>query len=385
MKKICNPALIVLSIGFLFSTACQKSLTGEKWPEEKAWEWYNQQPWFVGTNFVPNTAINPLEMWQAETFDPVTIDRELRWSADLGMNMHRVFLHNLVWEQDNEAFLDRVDQFLTIADQHGIKTMLVLFDDVWDPLPQSGPQREPVAGRHNSGWVQSPGRLYLEDSTKHVKLETYVKSVMRRFKNDPRVSIWDIYNEPGNSNGGSYGATSEYKTELPHDDKLRYSLLLVKKCFKWAREVNPSQPITMGIWEGNTDTWGSPDKLSELNRVMIENSDIVSFHTYDSKAEDVERKITQLKLYGRPIMCTEYMARSNQNTFYGVLPILKREKIGAMNWGLVAGKTNTIYPWSSWDKAFEREPEVWFHDILRVDGTPYDTAEVDFIKSLTRR
>ena len=355
----------------------------QRWSEEKTIKWYNSYDWLAGTNFTPSTAINQLEMWQAETFDLETIDRELKWSAELGFNLHRVFLHNLVWQQNSEEFLQRVDQYLEVSDKYGIKTMIVLLDDVWDPNPVLGKQKDPVPHRHNSGWVQAPGREYLEDESKDPLIEAYVKGVIERFKNDNRVAIWDLYNEPANYNTNSYGETSEVKTELSSADKEKHSLRLVKKVFQWAREINPSQPLTMGIWRGNTNHWGTPGKLPEVDRVMIENSDLITFHTYDNNIKGVQAKIDQLKKYGRPIICTEYMARTNNNLFQDVMPLFKEENVGAINWGFVAGKTNTIYPWESWDKKFTAEPKTWFHDILRKNGEPYSKEEADLIRSLT--
>lgn len=40
--------------------------------------------WYFGANFIPSTAINQLEMWQKETFDPTTIDRELGFARKIG-------------------------------------------------------------------------------------------------------------------------------------------------------------------------------------------------------------------------------------------------------------------------------------------------------------
>ena len=179
-------------------------LQPSQWSTSIAYDWYANRPWMVGTNFSPSTANNQLEMWQAETFDIATLDKELALSASIGMNSHRVFLQNLLWEQDSTGFLDRIDQFLSIADKHNIKTMLVLFDGVWHPLPKLGPQPKPTPYKHNSGWVQGPGAAYLKDESTYPKLEAYVKGVMTRFATDSRVVIWDIFNEPENENKGSY-------------------------------------------------------------------------------------------------------------------------------------------------------------------------------------
>jgi len=351
---------------------------GSRWSKEKAWEWYEGYDWLVGTNFNPSTAINQLEFWQAATFDSATIDRELGWSAELGMNIHRVYLHNLLWEQDSAGFLQRLETYLEIADKHKLYTMFVLLDDVWDPVPQLGKQPEPVPHVHNSGWVQAPGAAILGDSTRHGELEPYIKGVIGQFANDPRVICWDLYNEPFNvANKGDY---PQYEVA----NKSVYSLSLLKKVFRWAREINPSQPLTVGIWQGTVEHWGTPDSLPALDRFMLENSDVISFHGYDN-GERMEQKIKLLENYGRPLFCTEYMARSIGSTFQSALPVLKEYNVAAINWGLVAGKSNTIYPWKSWRETFTEEPEVWFHDVLRPDGTPYAEEEAVLLRELTGR
>lgn len=349
---------------------------GLRWSEQKAWDWYNEQPWLVGTNFNPSTAINQLEFWQADTFDPQTIERELKWSADLGMNLHRVYLHNLLWKQDSVGFLNRLEDYLKISNKYGIKTMFVLLDDVWHPVPKLGKQPEPVPHVHNSGWVQAPGAEILGDTTRHDELKGYVKGVLDRFKSDDRVLLWDVYNEPDNVAG------QPGRKELEVLNKQEYSLALLKKVMHWSRSVNPSQPLTSGIWWGTIDHWGTPDSLPTVDRYMIENSDVISFHAYDGDTLDVKRKIQELKKYKRPLLCTEYIARGVGNTFQAVMPIFKANNIAAINWGFVSGKTNTIYPWSSWDMRFTDEPEIWHHDILREDGTPYKQNEVDFIREI---
>lgn len=353
------------------------SKPAERWTVEKANQWYDQQPWLVGTNFGPSNAINQLEMWQQETFDAETIERELALSASIGMNTHRVFLHNLLWEQDSTGFLDRIDQFLVIAERHGIKPMLVLFDGVWHPVPALGIQPKPTPHKHNSGWVQSPGAKYLIDKSHYPKLERYVKGVISRFAKDQRVLMWDLFNEPDNDNSGSY-------PQLELADKYDFAFDLLKAAFKWAREVNPSQPLTAGVWRGIIGVDGlAKEEPSSISKFMLQNSDIISFHTYEHP-EDVPRRIKYLQSYSRPLVCTEYLARSRDNTFENLLPLFKEYRIGAYNWGFVAGKTNTIYPWDSWDSVYVAEPGLWHHDIFRIDLTAYREAEVAVIKELTR-
>lgn len=382
MKKLILFALAFSTFGCIgkkkAENAPKSSLEiAERWSKEKAWEWYDKQPWLVGANFNPSTSINQLEFWQSATFDPETIDRELKWSSELGMNLHRVYLHNLLWKQDSIGFLNRLDTYLSLADKHNIKTMFVLLDDVWHPIPKLGKQPDPIPHVHNSGWVQAPGAEILGDTTRHKELEGYINGVTKRFANDDRVLLWDLYNEPDNVAGQAD------RRELEVKDKQKYSLLLLKKVMKWAREVNPSQPLTSGIWRGNIDHWGTPDSLPPIDKYMVENSDVISFHAYDGNMDNVRRKIEELKKYERPLLCTEYLARGGGNTFETVMPILKKNKIAAINWGFVSGKTNTIYPWVSWDSTFTGEPKIWHHDILRQDGTPYSENEVAFIKKIT--
>jgi Glycosyl hydrolase family 10 len=341
------------------------------WPVEKAQAWSKERGWLVGANYTPATAINQLEMWQADTFDPKTIDKELGWAQELGFNSIRVFLHHLLWEQDPKGLLERMETFLTIADKHGIGVMFVPFDSVWDPNPKLGKQREPKKGLHNSGWVQSPGVEVLKDPAKVEKLKGYVQGVIGHFRNDKRIHAWDLINEPDNRNGSSYG-------QLEPENKAELALNLLKKTFAWAREVEPTQPLTSGVWIGD---W-SESKLAPVHAYQLEQSDVITFHSYDP-LDKLKDRIASLRRYGRPMLCTEYMARPNGSTFDPMMGYLKEQGVGAYCWGFVAGKSNTIYPWDSWKKPYDAEPKVWFHDIFRVDGTPFDPAEVAYIKKVT--
>ena len=343
-----------------------------RWTAEKAKAWYAKQPWLVGSNYIPATASNELEMWQAETFDPKRIDLELGWAEAIGLNTMRVFLHDLPWKQDAAGFTRRLDTFLAIATKHHIRPVLVLFDSVWDPNPKLGPQAPPRPGVHNSRWLQSPGAKALEDRSEYPRLEAYVRGVVGKFGHDERVLAWDVWNEPDNTNDGNY--------EDPKDKVARVNELL-PKVFAWAREAGAQQPLTSGVWMGD---W-TPEKRSVTAKIQLEESDVISFHSYD-KPEQFEKRILSLQPYGRPLICTEYMARGNGSTFEGSLPIAKKYDVAAINWGLVAGKTQTYLPWDSWRKPYtDREPAVWFHEIFRTDGKPYKDEEVELIKKLTGR
>jgi hypothetical protein len=351
--------LIILLIVSFIMTSCteqaeEKSTVHDRWSIEQTKTWKETAGWMSGCNFQPSTAINQLEMWQEETFDPETIDRELGWASELGFNMMRVYLHSYAWKQDPEGFKDRMNRYLTISRSHGIYTTFVFFDDCWNPVSKPGPQPLPKTGIHNSGWIQDPSVDLRSDTTSlYPWLEEYVKDILNTFSDDSRVVIWDLYNEPGNSG------------------HLNKSLPLLKNVFKWAREVNPSQPLTVGIWHLD---------LHDLNKFQIENSDIISYHQYEDKEKHLVW-IKFLKFQGRPLMCGEYMARHFNSTFQNILPMLKEEDIIAINWGFVAGKTNTIYKWDE-PVTDGSEPDLWFHDILRKDGTPYDTTEIKTIRSI---
>jgi hypothetical protein len=346
-----------------------------RWPEYKAKEWFEKNGWVVGCNYIPSNAINQLEMWQKETFDPALIDKELGWAEDLGFNTTRVFLHQLLWEQDPEGFLNRIDQFLGLAYKHGIRTMLVLFDSVWDPFPKLGKQPEPRLNVHNSGWVQCPGYDVLNDPSRYDDLYSYVQGIVSYFKNDERVLIWDLFNEPDNMN------ITSYKDDDYAHHKAELSMMLLKKTINWVRVINPDQPITMAPWK---DDWSCDNKISALDNYMFTHSDIISFHCYEDK-DDLENRILTLKRFNRPMFCTEYMARPFGSTFQETLPILKKYDVGAYSWGFVAGKTQTHCPWDSWNKTYDQEPELWFHDIFRENGEAYKPEEVAFLKRITKK
>jgi Cellulase (glycosyl hydrolase family 5) len=361
----------VVSVIFLLAltVAAQRA----KWSEQQARDWYAQQPWLIGSNYNPASAINQLEMWQADSFDPKRIDLELGWAESLGMNTMRVYLHDLLWEQDAEGFKRRLDQFLTISARHKIKPIFVLFDAVWDPDPKLGKQRPPKPGVHNSGWVQSPSRTRLQNASEYPRLEAYVKGVVGAFAKDQRILAWDIWNEPDNENHGSYN-------QLEPKNKVELVLALLPRAFAWAREAEAQQPLTSGIWKGD---WSTPEKMTPMDRLQVEESDVVTFHNYDSPTE-LEKRINWLKRYNRPMICTEYMARGNGSFFFGSLLVGKVHNVGMINWGLVQGKTQTHLPWDSWQKPYtDREPSVWFHEVFRNDGTPYLAEEVEFIRRMT--
>jgi len=348
--------LIMMTVGMNIAVASN----GRVWTKEKANLWYERQPWIRGCNYIPGTAINPIEMWQAETFDTTTINRELSWAENLGFNTIRVYLHYTVWKNDPSGFNDRIDKFLNISSRHGISVIFIFFDDCWNPEPVSGKQPEPVPGVHNSGWSASPGHHMVKDTTSFPLLKNYVKDIMNYFAYDKRILFWDLYNEAGNG---------KLKSK---------SLPLLRAVFRWAREVNPSQPVTSGTWFKN----------KEINNFILKNSDIITFHNY-FKSKKVIKQIEEYKDFGRPLICTEWLRRKTDNNFRKLFKVFYDKKVGCLNWGLVYGKTQTVFSWTTAvlnnfgiHPKHSKEPKKWFHDIMRKDGSPFDKAETDLIRKV---
>jgi hypothetical protein len=362
--------LLVLTV----TAAAHAQKTFDRWSERKANGWYAQQPWLVGSNYIPADAINEMEMFQKETFNPRLIDKELGIAESIGMNTMRVFLQDQLYLSDPQGFKSRLDQFLTITSRHHIKPVLVLFDSCWEPNPHLGAQHPPIPGVHNSGWVQSPGADRLADKSVEPELKKYVQGVVNAFGKDDRVLLWDVWNEPNNDNGGRFHENGAAKVARVNE--------LLPKVFEWACEEHPTQPLTSAVWSGD---WSHADKESATTKIQLADSDVISFHNYDWP-ESFLKRIDELKPLHRPIICTEYMARGNGSTFDTILPIGKNEHVALINWGFVAGKTQTYFPWDSWQRPYTLQPPtLWFHEVFKQDETPYRGQEVELIRYYTGR
>ncbi len=371
-RKSISRIIITLAAGCGVLAMSWPAAARPHWTPAQAQAWYRKQPWLVGSNYVPSDAINQLEMWQPATFDPRRIDQELGWAQKIGMNTMRVFLHDLLWQQDPKGFVARIDTFLAIAHRHHIKPLFVLFDSCWDPEPHLGPQHPPIPGVHNSGWVQSPGAAALQDPSQYPRLEKYVKGVVGAFARDDRILGWDLWNEPDNL-ARQYAGQPKDKAELV--------ARLLPQVFAWARSADPSQPLTSGLW-GKGPDWSRGQPHNAVQAVQLDESDVISFHDY-GWPESMEARIEQLESYHRPILCSEFMARGAGSTFDGSLPVGWRHDVGMINWGFVKGREQTWLPWDSWEHPYIlTNPTVWFHDVLHEDGTPYRQAEVDLIHRL---
>lgn len=325
------------------------------WSKERARAWEKENPWYCGVNYIPSNAINYTAMWDKTSFSPDLIDKELKLMENLGMNCVRVVLQYAVYEDDPAYFIRTFGRFLDICGKHKIKVMPIFFDDCAFGVntdPKVGKQPEPLEGWYAWAWSPSPGYSMVVDERTHPRLEVYVKDILSHFKDDERIFVWDLYNEPTN--------TTVSERSFP----------LLYKVFEWAREINPKQPITSGMWNGN----------QKLNDFLIENSDIITFHCYASKAE-TEKQMKHFLGLGRPVICTEWMNRVAKSYILEILPMFKEARVGSILWGLVNGKTQTHLPWGHRPEQLPYTGE-WQHDIFKGDFTPYNPEEIKLIKEL---
>jgi Cellulase (glycosyl hydrolase family 5) len=345
---------LVLSMFTVISVMAQKQ--ADQWSTEKAWKWYKSQPWLCGVNYIPSDAINYTAMWDKTSFNPKLIDKELALAQGTGLNCVRVVLQYAVYADDPGYFLKTMDSFLSICNKHGIKVMPAFFDDCSfgasnDPV--IGKQPEPLEGWYAWAWSPSPGHTMVIDVRTHPLLEKYVKDIITKFKDDNRILLWDLYNEPTNSNL-----------------KAR-SLPLVKSVFIWARKINPSQPLTIAVF----------NDYKELNDIIYANSDIITFHCYNNK-EETAAYIGRLKVYNRPVICSEWMNRPRNSTVEDILPLFKEQNVGNILWGLVNGKSQTNLPWGFRPEKLPYTG-VWQHDLFTGEFHPYKSEEIELIKKLT--
>jgi hypothetical protein len=329
-----------------------KSAEPGQMTRDLVWSWYRKTGVLRGVNYLPRTAVNTTEMWSKDTYDTKTIDQELDWARSVGYNSVRVPLQFLVWKADAAGFKDRMRDFLKRADARGMTVVFVLFDDSRDSGsdPYLGKQKDPVPGVQNSGWTPSPGLERVANTNAWPELERYVKDVVDSFRRDPRVSMWDLYNTPGNA-----GMRDR-------------SLPLLEATFRWARSVRPQQPLTSGPWSD----FGSP-----MSARIMELSDVISLQTFDER-EGARAKILACQVYRRPVICTDWLKRGAGSTFAEILPVFAEMRVGWFNRGFVRGRTQLFIPKDR--RTAEPEPALWEHDVLREDGKPFDEKEVQLIR-----
>lgn len=353
---------------------------GQKWTEEKIWNWYNSKSWIRGCNYISSDCANRIDQWQSyqceERFE--TEERELELAQSIGFNSIRVIVEYDVWKKEHDEFMNNLERHISIANNHGMTVMIVLSNECCVPKDAYketvlGPQHYDLGyhgGRkispHQSG--ASTYSIIDEPEIAEHYLEM-VKEIISKYKSDERVIAWNLMNEPGNR----------------REDK---SLGFLKRLFEVAREIDPIQPLAADVW-GDVDEKGYP--LRNIERVALENSDFVSFHCYGDFCRMV-KKVTALKKMGRPLICTEWLCRIRNNYVHDNFPYFFSEKIGCYNWGLVASyKTQYFEPYNRiWDELDNPEVDTsnlnvtaWMHDLFRPSHHPYDPKEIAIIKEFT--
>jgi len=347
------------------------------WSKERANEWYNARPWIRGCNFMGSDCANRIDQWQEEGFEErlAVADTELELVAKTGFNSVRIIPEFFVWKHQHDGFMDRFERYIATAAKHGISCMIVFGNDCMPPKEEA--LRRLHLGKQNVDWGYHGGRkvsqhgaqpgpgYHLLDEPELAKEHyEWVREIVTKYKDDERVIMWDVFNEPGNSN--------RKNLSMPH----------LKEFFRIIREINPIQPLTVGIWNTSKGLGG----ISEIERYALENSDIISFHNYGSYIENV-KLIKELKTFGRPIINTEWLARCLDNNVQEIFPLFYLENIGCYNWGFVAGKYQTYEPWNSVWEQYEENPDMkwdftkWFHDLYRPNLRPYDPKEIELIKT----
>ena len=356
---------------------------GERWSEQRVWDWYNSRPWMRGCNYMSADCANRIDQWQSLGFEErmQTTEEELALMEKTGFNSIRIILEFVVWRDEHDSFLERFDRYLERCAAHGISCMVTLANDCMPPKNEFW--KEPQIGEQHYDWGYHGGRKhsqhgkfasigphFLDDPEMAPLYYEMVREIVNIYKNDPRVAIWDVYNEPGNSNRA--------EVTLPH----------LKKLFEIVRDIDPSQPLTCGVW--STRLVNGQLEMSDVQRYGLEHSDVISYHSY-SPITDHVKLIAQLKKLGRPLMCTEWLGRCLHNTVFEVFPLFYVEKIGCYNWGFVAGKYQTYEPWEGTWTRYAEDPGLdvdftkWFHDLYRPNHRPYDPKEIELIQELCRQ
>jgi hypothetical protein len=355
MKHLILTALSLFSFFVIHAAGSPATDAADRWSADKANKWYAAQPWPCGFNYVPAHAISYTEMWMPYNFNTAKMDKELALAEGTGFNCLRVVLPFVVWEHNPAAFKKRLREFLEVCDRRGLRVMFALFDHCafgsGEALknPRYGKQPDVVEGFYASGWTPSPGHDMVRDPSTWPRLESYVKDIISTFRDDRRVWVWDLYNEPVNGDLGDI------------------SLPLVEKIFAWTRKINPTQPLTVGTWNGNP----------KLNGIIFNHSDIITFHNYN-QADALRNAITELKKHGRPIINTEWLNRPTGSLVETCLPVFATENVGCMHWGLVNGRTQTHLAWGA--KPGSPAPTRWQHDLFHADHSPYAPGEIALFK-----
>lgn len=352
-----------------------------QWSKEKANAWYDARPWITGFNFYPSTTINQTEIWQEYDHERVFTDmgKELALAQSLGLNSLRTLFPFELWRVKPEVFFRHVDEFLTLCDSFGITVMPVLFDDCCTPRAQYqpmqfGPQPDPEPGYFGGSHVtcfensDEMGYNVTDDPGMEDVMRAYIHQLAEHYRDDPRIIMWNIWNEPGNSGRGSK------------------SLPMMRKVFQFMREEDVSQPLTADVFAAMPG-FPFPDEYmkdprieSEIELAALELSDVITFHYYGDYVH-TRNYIRSLQALGRPIICDEWLHRPMRSFIQTHLPLFKRERVGSYFFGFVNGKMQFNEPWEYLKVRQDMDFKLWMHDIFHKDFRPYDEEEIAVLKA----
>lgn len=354
---------------------------GEKWSKEKAWEWYNSRPWIRGFNGYPSNCVNRIEMWQKlhhkEVFEQ--IDREFALAKETKLNAVRTIIQFEVWYYEHDSFMAHLEEYLTLADKYGIGVMLVLGNDCCPPKEfyatklgeqkvdwgwHSGVRKGPHAGTYTE-----PGYQLIDDPEYTPLYYKMVDEIVSKYAKDPRIIVWNVWNELGNSR--------RYEMSVPY----------MEKFIEIVRSYDPIQPLTVEAYDFDDD--GMPTLPVMLHSLEV--SDVISFHCY-KKFTTMVKVIENLKeTYDRPLLNTEWLNRIEHNDINDCFPLFYLEKIASFHWGLIQGFSQTYEPWGRYlskikDPDYQGEFDFTLlqHDLYRFNGLPYIAKEVQIIKEFAQ-
>lgn len=350
----------------------------KQWSIEEINAWYDAQPWLTGFNFYPSTTINQTEIWQEYDHARVFADigKELSLAKSIGFNCLRTILPFELWQRCPEVFFRHLEEYLALCADFGIRVMPVLFDDCCVPRERYQPmvfgkQPDPEPGYFGGSSVtcfettNSAGYTLIDDEGMDVQVENYIRQLMEHFRNDDRILVWNVWNEPGNSNRGSQ------------------SLPMMTKVFGWLRQYDASQPLAADLFSAGCDF---PDEYlckprveTEIELAAVALSDIISYHYYGDYLH-MRQFIQKLKEYQRPLLCTEWLHRPMRSFIQTHLPLLKRERVGSFMFGFVNGKSQFNEVWEYLKERKDMDTTLWMHDIFHSNFVPYDQEEIDVIK-----
>ncbi len=356
----------------------------EPWSKEKAWAWYNAQPWIRGCNYMPASAANRVDQWQQlgkeERF--AEVEREFALAQKVGLNAMRILVEQQgfgVWLAEHDGFMANFERYLQLMQKYGLRAIVVLGNDCSRPkelwkLPTPGPQAYDIGyhgGRRVTQHGSNPkavGYTVLDDPQLRPKFYAMCEELLTKYRDDDRILFWNLWNEPGNNN---------------RNDRTMKDL---RELFERAWKIDPKQPLAADLWT----VYGNPkgEGRHPVEKLAGELSDIISFHCYaDYRTQ--QRTIKALRArWGRPMVNTEWLARINGDELRTSYPVFAQENVGSTCWGFVNGKYQTHEPYEPmWKTQFEyRNPNQpvtkWFHDLFRPSHHPYDPEEINILMNL---